>query len=340
MPGAKKLRFENWISGALLLIASISLSILIGFRDVSVGTDTANYVQFYTDALACDCFPHTFEPGLEVTARLLSLTGAGAPVFFVCLSFLQFALAWIAAKGYSRALVEGSDSLKMQLLIFASFLASPFFLSGQINIIRQGTSALFVILASRAWIDKKIFNYVVLSLLAISFHLSGAMIVLLVPLLSVGKRKLILLTSVLVCLYLAGVMEAFINVASNVLGVPVYEFVASYGEGAEYRAGVRYDFALFSLVIGVFFHLISRMQRWKNFSQLDMIFLLYLVCLIPFWIFGWASYADRYAFVAWQFLPLLAGVSAFAMLKKLSAGVGGLIALAASVFFVFRGGLF
>lgn len=60
---------------------------------------------------------------------------------------------------------------------------------------------------------------------------------------------------------------------------------------------------------------------------------IYLLLLIPFWLFGWANYSDRYAYNAWASLPLILAAQAYPLAQKASSGALLTAAILATLIF-------
>lgn len=319
----------------LFVFIQVSLvAVWVGLRPPNIGTDTANYLSFYNDVLSCQCMPGEFEVGFEVVAYLFALFDSGSAAFLCSLSLLNFILVlWVSSKA-ARYYSSGRDSRKFILVVMAAFLVSPFFLNSQINIIRQGLSALFLFHAVFDMRNGRTLRVLVWSLLSLSFHFTAALSLLSLFLLLLGRRVVLASTVMMFLAYASGGTEAFVIYFSNVSGLDIYSRISGYAAGAEYKAGVRLDFAAFSIAIPVLAKLAGHFQR--SYSEyIDWAVGVYLSILMPFWFFGWANYSDRFAFTAWLFASIALSIGLMPLVRKLSLGV--VIVPSLLSFFVFWG---
>lgn len=294
--------FFNW----LMVVCVICLSLAIGARASHVGTDTENYVYFYDQVLVCQCTPAGFEPIFGFIARCTALISESVNTFFVLVSFIQLCLMVGTGRTLSRFLGFHPRDYRVQILAIAFAFISPFFMAAQINIIRQGTAAFAIYLAAIAIAERRHWTAVVWALLATGLHFSSVLYLALFPLMYLQFRYRSFIFVALIFLYASGLSQIIVKIVSDVLGIPLYALVASYGEGADYRVGVRYDFLLFSLaplLIGIVVYAQSRSNLFKE--RVRAICEIYAILLIPFLLLGWGGYSDRYAFSAWMLLPVI-----------------------------------
>ncbi|WP_413738402.1 hypothetical protein, partial [Shewanella sp. BJSY2023SW001] len=109
----------------------------------------------------------------------------------------------------------------------------------------------------------------------------------------------------------------------------------NYDSFAEYKSGVRFDFAVFSLFPTLYL-LFIKVTRVINISELTLSFYkIYSLLLIPFWFLGWGNYSNRYAMPAWL-LYFVVMLFPLVKLKRFSVGVVLLpLALSLVVFLLF-----
>ena len=300
--------FSNW----LMVVCVVCISLAIGARASHVGTDTENYVYFYDQVLVCQCAPAGFEPIFGFLARCTALISDSVNTFLVLVSFVQLCLMITAGKTLSRFLGFHPRDYRVQILAIAFALISPFFMAAQINIIRQGTAAFAIYLAAIAVIERRHWSALIWALLATGLHFSSVLYLALFPLIYLQFRYRAVIFVTLIFLYASGLSQIIVKIVSDILGIPLYALVASYGEGADYRIGVRYDFLLFSLaplIIAIVVYAQSRLSIFKE--RVRTICELYALFLMPFLLLGWGGYSDRYAFSAWMLLPVVGAIFSY-----------------------------
>nr|WP_298138152.1 EpsG family protein [uncultured Pseudomonas sp.] len=292
-----------------LLIVLLAATAVVGLRDLSIGTDTLNYASNFLSVQSCNCFPGRLEPGFQVFTWLLGLTGLGTGFYFFSISLLIFVVAYSLSRKIGN-LLGGSDieQWKVRYWILIFLFVSPFFVSANINTVRQGLASLFVFFAMFSLIEHKWRSFCFYSILGISFHYFSSVLVLLSLMLFFPLYLLLMVTVVLSVVYGFGFSEAIVKFVSDQTGFGIYSFIVDYVAGAEYRSGVRLDFLMFSwfwmvlFLVGSIF--LVEPERRHGFRILIKI---YLVLLIPFLLFGFGNYSNRYVYTAWLFLSIAMG---------------------------------
>jgi hypothetical protein len=202
--------------------------------------------------------------------------------------------------GISNLFNNHTNKTKIVLFSFSLVIISPFFLGVQINAIRQGFSFLWLLLAFSYYLNRKKTESLFLFMLAISFHYSAVMYItfFLINKFSIVKNySLMILLSVL---YFLGLTKGFVEFISHILNLPIYDYVSTYDSFASYRSGIRVDFLIFSLLPYFLYPFVIDKDKYSvDFLNI------YLCLIIPFLLFGWANYSNRYAMNAWLFMPLI-----------------------------------
>ncbi len=133
------------------------------------------------------------------------------------------------------------------------------------------------------------------------------------------------MSSVLVTsfLYMTGLSMKCIKFISSVSSVNLYEQIINYGVKSGYKTGVRLDFAIFTLVVGLLFYGLAKLTLQgtlqKRFFNLLKI---YWILSLPFFIFGFGAYSDRYLLPAWVYIPALSATLIGLILSKLEVSIG------------------
>jgi hypothetical protein len=297
------------VKHASLLAVLSAATVVVGVRDLSVGTDTHTYVNNYLSIQMCDCFPGRLEPGFQMFTWLLGMTGLGPGFYLLSVAFLVFLTAYLLSKKTAGILADGERvqwEIRYWVLIF--FLISPFFVSANINAVRQGVASLFVFFGMFSLVERKWRSFCIYTVLAVSFHYFSGVLVLLSLMLFFPLYFLFMVAVVLSVVYGFGFSEVIIKFVSDQTGFGIYSFIVNYVAGADYRAGVRLDFLIFSwfwvalFVVGSMLFVES--GRRHGFRILIK---MYLVLLIPFLLFGFGNYSNRYVYTAWLFLPIAIG---------------------------------
>lgn len=317
----------------IVFFVFLLLSMLVGSRDLSVGTDTKTYVQIYESILNSSPLIE-FEPGFQALSSIaaaMTLTTFG---YLFLLSFTQFLLLIFISTRLAFMLDYGNKKQAYSFLLLSCFIVSPFFLSAQINAIRQGISALILIYAAISFLEKKTVQYLVWAAIAIIFHYSAIIYGLLIVLLMFGHKRILFITITLFFLYILGATETLVEIFSNISGLPIHTYIIEYVALNGYRSGIRLDFAAFSLILPLFCLGLVKILLPSNFRRFAAVMNIYFIFMIPFWIFGWGDYSNRYAFNAWLFMPIFLSSMLYPFIRKLSTGVTSIIFIFSALIFL------
>jgi len=326
--------------GRIIFLCQVIMATFVGSRSLNTGTDTLVYATHFGLIEKCQCLTGSHELGFEWLTLIVSLTGFGATFYFIVISLIIFMLVNRVISQINR--MDGHkyiwDGSTLRVLIIATFLVSPFFVSAHINAIRQGMAAFFVFYALLSILSKNWKSFIFTGLIAISIHSTSIMYLGLFPLLLLPFKALFFLVSSLSIVYAASFSDDLLLRASEVLGISLYESVVSYRNDVNYQSGVRYDFLIFSWV-GIFFALACRrfFDKFERVITLMSLIKVYLLLIIPFLLFGFANFSNRYAYTAWLFLSILIAYSVNGMFfwkKRRVLFLSVIILIAPSIFLV------
>ena len=297
---------QNKLSNYLVWLPVIVLTLITGFRAYDVGTDTGNYyfllwmqkpeLNFSSDFL------------FQLIALLLQHFDLNYTYFLSSVSIIFFYFIYKALKNYSLLY---QANLLMALFAFMSFF---FFSSMSINVIRQGVSLAILLYAFTLLLkkDNKI-KIIIYSVVAVAFHLTSIIPILLVALsyyLSTKSGKLIYF---LVLLYFSVILLAFLNIGFLNIAPSLSQLLGSDGRSS-YLNGETYDYIVgFKpqfVVFNTFFLLIALYIR-KNLTEIELkkqynVILIYYI--IASWLLFLAfqlPFSDRWGLFSWVVIPFL-----------------------------------
>lgn len=317
-----------------LILTIISLTILgfyIGHRDIWVGADTAAYIQAYLQTLTCLCRGDR-ELGFELFSLFIAYFGLSSQMFLSIISIISFMLIITLCHRISSEF--SFDNIKQNnyrtpvfLFLVGLILLSPMTSSAQFNGLRQGLSAFALAVFIFEIYRKNYKSAILFSIIAISFHNSSIMYIISVLsfayiIRSITPFLLLLIMSLLFSMYVSGTSEFLVQY----IFPSVYEFVNDYGQHASDRlqSGVRWDFAIFTLVLILISFIILPRSGSKIDAKNWRIFVLTTSTILPFFILGWGYFSNRYLFTTWILLIILIGtISANFLVRR------NLIAIAA-----------
>ena len=147
------------------------LSILVGFREVDIGSDTIRYYKKFLD-LSYDKY---FDYG-EVGSYLLMHIAYelnNPQIFFIITAFIVVFLYMYAMSVYSY-----KNSISWGYMLF---LSSTIGLSSIVSIERQVLACAVVLLGTKYLIERKFVKWIVTIIIAASFHISSFFLIILYP---------------------------------------------------------------------------------------------------------------------------------------------------------------
>ncbi len=155
-----------------ILISGIVLFLLMGLKGENVGNDTINYILFFNRMKTISTLidpKSRFEIGYQIYSKIISL-------FFDCQGlFIITALICITCVLYG--IIKNSKNWQYSLFLFVGLRFYYFFLSG----LRQSIAVSIVIVAYTFLKQKKVIRYILLVLLASTFHFSSLVFLLALP---------------------------------------------------------------------------------------------------------------------------------------------------------------
>ncbi len=295
---------------SVLLIATACLvaDAVVGLRGINVGTDTHAYAGFFLSMR--ERFVATrFEPGFVLVTRLLSATGMSVVAYQASLFGLSLAAAALTARRYFDYLGSTRGYLTFLTAALMFLFLSPMFVNGSINAVRQGMASFLVIAALLSFHHRQWRRFIVYGLLATSLHYSSLLYLAFAPLLLVNLRLQRIIAGLAFLAYCSGLTMLVVRAVAPV----VYSAVMSYSAGATYRAGVRLDFAAFSMLWYLLPYFASRLVRSPFNERIKQSMAVYLVMLLPFFTVGWGNYSNRYLLGPWIAVSfVLAAICCFA----------------------------
>lgn len=301
------------LSNLLVFICLVAIVLVIGMRDVSVGTDTVNYVRNYYRVRDCACLEGKFEPGFQILTFLVASTGVSSATYLSILAALLVLLVWLFLNNMSQMFNYSNVIVwKTRLATLIFILISPFFFNASVNVLRHGLSAFFLLNTATFFLRNQWSRVILFGLLAVLFHRTALLYLPLVTVLNVinterRRRVFYIVLLGLAAAYSVGLSEEIVKVLSKLTGIDVHGMFANYhAHVTYYRRGVRWDFLLFSLgwfIGGIVANrsFISMLHRPVYEKMVD----LYGLFLVPFLLFGWGNYSDRLLLVPWQLIPVI-----------------------------------
>ena len=291
----------NLLSLLLLFAVAAFGCWLIGTRSLETGTDTDAYAGFY-QRLGGGLVETRLEPGFVYLSYGLRRLGLGVIGYQTVLFGLLLATAVVATRRYFGYL--GGTAAGYYTFLSASLmllLVSPMFVNASINAIRQGLAALLIFAALLAFHQRHWWKFALYGAVATSFHVSALLYLVLAPVLLLKPNMQRLLAAAAFISYISGLSQKAIGILSPTL----YQTVMEYTATSRFEAGVRLDFAVFSIFWYVLPHLISPLIKAEYREKVMDSTAVYLVMLLPFFAVGWGYFSNRYLLPAWLAVSLI-----------------------------------
>jgi EpsG family len=305
-----------------VLALLIFISVLVAARrESSLAIDTENYVQFFRSIVACQCVPQYFEPGFNYLSYSISWLSHSSEVYLGVLALLIY-IGHVLFHRYAWRMVGGGEACYFIGLLFSGFaiLYSTFIFSSVVNGIRQGLAAPILYFSLAFLLERRYFASLVFGVIAVSLHLSSLLYLVFFPVIFLSGVWLLVFWIVSSLVYALGLSDPLVGAFSNVFGVGLYDQVVSYS-AEEVYSGFNIAFFAYTwlpwLLLAVF-----RLLRVCNYVEFAPLFRLYAALAMPYFYFGFSSYANRYAFSAWLFMPVIFGIMASRVLLVRCRDVG------------------
>ena len=294
---------KDFFSSDILPKFFIALMIIIvGFRAYNVGTDTGNYYRAWNYSSYADVSADFLYYLVMFTVKSI---GYSYQTFLLVDGAIFFLTLFIALKKICH-----HYKINLYLVLFA-FLSFFFSLSLSINVVRQGNSLMFLLLAYALILNKESTKKIVLACLAaVFFHLTALIPIILYFLIT--KVRYVKAWHCLIIYFGAlglsianyGVYTLFSDYLIDLLEG---DKRLSYLEEKEtkYITGFKPQFAVFNtvfLVIGLY------LKKYRVANQdFNAILKYYMLASALFFLAFQIPFSDRWGLFSWVFIPLIIG---------------------------------
>jgi hypothetical protein len=291
---------ENAVGLVLLLAVASFATWLVATRPLSIGTDTKIYADFYAGVLQ-QPLETRLEPGFVALTLFLKKMGLGLAGYQAALFALLLATVVVSTREYYRYMGAACRYVTFLTATLMLLLLSPIFVNASINAVRQGLSALLVFTALMAFQRHEWWRFLLVGTAAAMLHYSALLYIAFAPALFMRPRQLLVVAAIALLLYCSGATMH----AVKVLSPQLYTTVMEYAQNHYFSPGVRVDFALFSITWYVLPFVLAPMIQPEHRDGIERSTSVYLVMLLPFFLFGWGYFSNRYLLPAWQAASLM-----------------------------------
>lgn len=288
------------LSLLLLVPACLFTDLVVGTRDIDVGSDTAVYAMVFRE-LRHGLVESRFEPGFLLLTRFVSALGVSLQVYQCVLFGLLLVMVMLASRKYFDYLGSSRGYLTFLCASLMFMLLSPMFVNASINAVRQGLASLPVFIALLAFHQRQWRDFFIYGVIASCFHYSSLAYLACAPLLLVNLKFLRVAAILGFVAYCSGLTLIVVRAAAPF----IYDSVMDYELGSKYKSGVRIDFAVFSIFWYLLPLFMARLVRKPYSTRLKDSTAVYLVMLLPFFLLGWGNFSNRYLLSAYLAISLM-----------------------------------
>lgn len=313
-------------------------------REVSVGADTDNYISYFNRVQEGN-YDSRYEPLFSIVTVVSSYLSNSFYVYSALLFFLLSFAYFFSANKFSKDIaLSVTESVVVFCLLTSFTVFSSWYFTAATNALRHGLSLAFLYVGLLAIYRRSYMFFVVFYIISIGFHYSAIM--LLPFLITMGfllHRSVKQFASVFLAvaiLYPIGVNELIVRLISDISGFGVYEKISDFvGDDARW-VGFQWEFFGYSLFWLFMLFLIRPFIKCEHLEAYDFLAKLYMFLLMPYMVFGFGGFSNRYAFIGWLFIPILQSFSVVMLKVGLPYKLlfAALLLMIALVFQVFRFG--
>lgn len=293
---AIKVKKTNFLTVLISLILISIISAIVANRDLDSAGDTSIYAENFRSKLSLSDIRYEYLFDF-ITLLVRQLSDNPVYYFYVMNFILNITLlltALIIAQRYK---------LKQEVFIpiFLCFMIlSSWYLSIAFNGLRQGLalSLLYLGLCYQAFYNKK---YLSILLIVTSgfFHYSNFLVVPFILFLRLKIQTLFFISIIIGIFYVLNINEQLVRVISNTLNISLYDSIKNYSEGTDaYRYGMQWDLFLYTIGLSTIYYFTNKLVLE---DKITLIIKLYITLTLPYYIFGFAAFSNRYGVIAWLF---------------------------------------
>lgn len=329
--------FQASVAAAFPYVFLFLIAIVVGLRDDSVGADTSNYRNYFDVGLLYEDRGR-FEPLFQWLSSVIRFIYPSSEFYF-------FTLCVVVTVVYfcTYFVIADCSSLRDRTThawVLAGLLAgSSWYLVAVTNGLRQGLAMPFCYLGLVFLLRGRWVFGVASMVFAAGFHTASLLAIPFFLLAALKTRSLVLISLLMMVGYPLGVLEQVVLSVSQGLGLALYSSVKYYNELDGRYDGFQIVFYLYS--VGWFLVLFLALYVFRFFEEskfkiAELYFKAFVLLLMPYWVFGFGGYSNRYAMFGWFFLPAVQAY--FLMSLKISPdlkrGVAFLCALSGGLVFL------
>lgn len=334
-------------NGIFLIWVFIVSSFAIGFRSFDVGTDTAQYIRHFNTSIETNHIVDNFEIGFSLLMYVAGKISNDYRVFFTLVALI-ISITYIYL--FSKIFFDNKDRKYLNytdiaMICFLMFISSWYF-AFTTNGLRQGIALPILYLSLYYFVfEKKKIKSIVYFSLSLIFHVSGLLFTPFILLLNKKRLYIWFLWLLLLIGYFLGTNEVLVKMISDYMGLPLYKVIKYYAvvRGENPESSLYHGFDLRFVLYTAFWPIIGELSiilRKKNMVDdlfvLKNIIKIYITMNLPYFLFGFGGFSNRYAAMSWFLVPILQfGILKHSNLKLIGAYMWLCLALCAFLNYIF-----
>lgn len=289
-----------FISGIVLLY--ILISFVVSTRIPELHNDSIRYKEFFDNVVK--------EGWVGISDWLFTLVNYSVSLITSDHKVVFFAFFLVQMLGHFLLIVSLINNEKYKdnyrlLYYFVVCLSSTWFYVSVVDGIRQGISLPYLYLAYLSFSKKSYLYFILYFVISVLFHSSSLLLLPFLVLTKLKERSLLFLVFIFSLGYLLDLNEELVRVFSEVTSIPIYNLIKNYSDGTMLFYGFDIRFFIYTLFFTIFFSLSSNYVDSRYRESFKKLTKFYNIFVIYYFICGFAAFSNRYAFVAWNFIPLL-----------------------------------
>lgn len=192
------------------------------------------------------------------------------------------------------------------LVYFIMLLTSTWFYVSVVNGIRQGLSLPLVYLSFFYFSNNKFFKSLCFIAIAAGFHASAVLHLPFLLLIRFNIKKVFVVFFFLSIGYIFGLNELVVERVSAQLSLPLYVLIKEYSDtGIQLWYGFYAPFFIYTTIYSMIFAFFYKFIKVEYQATYIILLKMFIIFSCYYYIFGFAAFSNRYAFTAWNLIPLL-----------------------------------
>ncbi|MFH4515961.1 EpsG family protein [Vibrio alginolyticus] len=285
------------------ILLSLILSIVVGVRDLSIGTDTYAYADFFIKQNVDSISDNRYEPLFKYLTLSIKLLTDDVSVYF-SIVFILFNVMLL----YTTYLyVNYVKNIDLSTIYFSAgiFLFSSWYMVATVNGIRNGLALPFLYLSIFLLVEKRWFLFLAFFIISTQFHYSTVLYLPFLALIFTKDKALMFFFLTSAIFYPLGFNEKIVKVMSDLSGLGLYESIKYYGLDVVSYYGFNSIQYIYSFGLGVIFYLSSFFVVKERKDKYFKLVKIYILLISPYFFFGFGGFSNRFAFGAWLYAPVL-----------------------------------